>query len=493
MLAQFNQPQPSHLQLRVDPARVTTYAEQVQRYVTYRLTDHFAKRNQDGTRFAPTVSGCHVSAPGGIPTFLTITFDPERLWHFNPERMMEQELIRALSMSLRRPVVAFYNEPHFNSVLPTGICFMVVLRDLRKLGQIAAPALPCVAKLDLAAHNGDHKNKLLVPIGVGKNGAAWKHISTIKHAAFVGTTDSGKTTWIQSALAALLTENDPEFLRVALIDLKRNEFVFWHGAPHRFGEVAYTVGDALDLLKQIEGEVNRRGEIMGAALARNILSYNQVADADKRLPYLLVIVDEALDLVEGGRGGGVTNALLKNIATGGRSAGVFLWAGTQYPSAAEGLSRVISSNLRVFAFRMDSVAARVVACPAAQSISEKTPGRMYARFDDGVTEFQSFYLDDDELADIARRAGFVAGSGAASAARNEIGELITRAVKENGGVLTAGHIRAMLGQWRGSECGPREARRIAERMECDGLLAKNARDNNRRCVTDLAREKYGLT
>ena len=123
--------------------------------------------------------------------------------------------------------------------------------------------------------------------------------------------------------------------------------------------------------------------------------------------------------------------------------------------------------------------------------------RMHAKFDDGFTEYQSFYLNDDELAGIARRAGFVAGSATGDVAecggRDEIERLIKWAVEQNGGVLTVEHIRTMLGKWRGSECGPREARRIAERMEREGLLAKNARDNNRRCVTDAARERCGLT
>lgn len=479
--------------------RVEWYCRQVERYLTYRLREHLGKRNQNGTRYTPFQRGCVLTmGRDSKPVALFVVFDAERLWHFQPDRLMETRFVQSVSGALRRPVGAFEHTQGVDDPIPTGIAFCVLLRnDLAPVAQLASP-IPREAKLDLAALNGSHKNKLLVPIGVGRDGPVWKHVNTVQHVLYVGTTGCGKTSAMQSMLAALLTQNDPDLVKVALIDTARSEFVFWHNAPHVFERVAYSAGDAFALLKQVESEVERRGELLGAAMRRSIQAFNTDAPRGKRLPYLLVVVDECLDLVQSGRGGNAVNDLIKHVATVGRKAGVFLHAGTQYPSAAEGLSRIIATNLRTFAFRMDAVGARTVGCPSASAISEKTPGRMFARFDDQHTELQAFYLDDAELERVARQAGFVANTKTnaeqGAPKRDEVAELVRWAVESNGGVLTQSNIVEMLSQWRGAASTDREARRIAETLVTKGMLAKDPRHQNRRTVTDLARKTYcGLT
>lgn len=496
----------SHLQLRVDPLRLTQYAESVQGWVTQRLTQFLAKQNRDGSRFAPTVSDCLVSAVDGLPTFLAMTFNPEAFWHIEPERVLSPTFTRVLSADLRRPVFAYYNTPDVFvlSGLPVGPTFVVTLRRLPRQAELSAGVeFPRVVKLDLAARNGALKNKLLEPLGVDRNGKEiWKHVRTLQHILFVGATGSGKSTTMQASLAALLTQNDPALVRVALIDIARTEFVFWKHAPHVFGRVAHDIGGALGLLKEIECEVARRGTLLNQSLCRSIEAYNVYADQTRvaRLPYLLLYVDEGLELVMPGRGGAVVLEYLKRVAIGGRKTGVFLRFGTQNSSAAEGLSRVITTNLHKIAFRLDPVGARTVGAPDAGRIQESARGRMIAEFDDGRHELQGFWLDEQDLREIAERAGFGVSNRATNGEtgeadtpqQDEIKRLIEWAVSENGGVLTQGHIRAMLGQWRGT-CSEREARRMREALERDGILAKDARQNNRSCVTPTALERYGLS
>jgi S-DNA-T family DNA segregation ATPase FtsK/SpoIIIE len=350
----------------------------------------------------------------------------------------------------------------------------------------AIPArLPKRAPLDLRERD-DLRDKLRVPIGVSAEGEVWRDLPSIKHARFVGMSNSGKTTMIHCALAALLMHNTPAQLRVALIDLKRNEFVFWQDAPHRWGAVARDVDESEHLLREIKTETDRRNDLLGAAQRRSIESYN--ASAPNPLPYLLVVIDEARDLIQQAGARSAINKLLQSVAMGGRSAGVYLWAGTQYAGAAEGLSRVISENLKSFVFRVaDATSARVAGCPGAQTLPESAPGRMLARLRDDAepTMLQGFFLDDDELRAIGAR---VAGQTPAlpAAFSDKVRALLEWARDANSGFLAAADI-----QRHNADAGPRGARRLAEQLERDGLLTKDTRSQNRRRLTDHALELLG--
>jgi len=296
------------------------------------------------------------------------------------------------------------------------------------------------------------------------------------HALITGATGSGKSTWIHTALATLFKQTTPTHLQVALIDPKRSELAMWANVPHRLGEIAHTPHDAERLLTVVVDEMDRRGDLIARALCRDIAGYNH-AHADAPLPYLLVVIDECLDLVLAGKHT-LTN-LLKSIAIRGRSAGIILWAATQHASAVDGLPRVVALNLSSrLVFRVnDANAARSAGCPGAQDIPRTIPGRMLARISGEPIPVQSFYIGDDELLAAAR-----ALDGQVSVPASELSprdrKLLAWAVEQGGGYLGIADIQQVAG------VGSREARRIAERFERMGWLAKDPDRQNKRRVMD---------
>jgi DNA segregation ATPase FtsK/SpoIIIE-like protein len=112
---------------------------------------------------------------------------------------------------------------------------------------------------------GQLDDLLLVPLGVGRDGAHWRNLPDLGHTLIVGTTGSGKSTWLHSAIAALLTSAGPDRLRLALIDPKRSEFTAWAGVPHLIGDIANTEERATALLAGLAQEVDQRGHGDGDA------------------------------------------------------------------------------------------------------------------------------------------------------------------------------------------------------------------------------------
>ena len=385
--------------------------------------------------------------------------DTERLYHYSIADLSTPKVIAQLQAVTKKPVKVLRRN---------GFYFVIDLHATQRA------RLPDSVTLDLA--EGRPEGALLVPLGVGRDGAVWRSLPELGHTLIVGTTGAGKSTLIHSALAALLTSCGPDRLRLVLIDPKRSEFTAWADVPHLIGDIANTEEQATALLSDLAQEVGRRGDLFGAALCRDLAAYNRKA-ADP-LPYILIAIDECLDLVLSAGSKSNLAGYLKTIAIRGRSAGVILWAATQHASAVDGLPRVVNVNLSArLVFRVaDDNAARSAGCPGSESIPRDRPGRLLAKIDGKPQELQGYHLPDADLLKVARA---IAGSKPSGPTLSETeAALIAWALADNDGYLS------LLDIQRQAQLGPKAARRLAGQWERRGWLAKDVSNGNTRRVTD---------
>jgi hypothetical protein len=414
----------------------------------------FANGNQDGTAFSIRFDTVKLYGE----CWAAFHVDAERLWHFSVADLAKPAVLAQLAAVTRKPVRTFDDG---------GLAYVIELQAKPKT------RLPDSVALDLGTRPD---GALLVPLGLGRAGPVWRGLADIGHALIVGTTGSGKSTWLHSALASLLTSCGPDVLRLALIDPKRSEFTAWAGTPHLIADIAHTEQQAGKLLADLVIEIDRRGDLLAGALCRDIGAYNRKA-ADP-LPYILIAIDECLDLVLGS--GKELAGTLKTIAIRGRSAGVILWAATQHAATITGMPRVVNTNLTArLVFRVaDQSAAQVAGCPGAESLPRDRPGRLLAKIDGKPVELQAYHLPD---ADLARVAGSVAGTPKPSGPTLTTTEaaLATWAITENDGYLSVADIQEH------AHAGYREADRIARRWESNAWLEKDAGARNKRRITAL--------
>lgn len=221
------------------------------------------------------------------------------------------------------------------------------LAALRRPAEPRAPAV-CLAAADVplggscepAGLRGAHpRTSILAPWGRTLDAAlrlpvilgeiagrpTWLDLAAAPHVLIGGSTGSGKSTFLHSAIVSGTALQAPERLRVVLIDPKRVELNRYRGLAHVAAYVSENP-DARRVLTSVEREMDRRYQGMDALGARDI--------SETREPRVLVVIDEFADLVlTTRRTPNDVEGTLSRLLALGRAAGVHVILATQRPDA----------------------------------------------------------------------------------------------------------------------------------------------------------------
>jgi hypothetical protein len=249
-------------------------------------------------------------------------------------------------------------------------------------------------------NSGQAQGAYLIPIGQGTDGPVWHSLIETGHILVGGESGSGKSTWLNAALAALLEAHTPQELQVALLDPKEVEFQAYRGVPHLFAPLATEVGDASLLTARLIAELDRRRALFSRAGAKSLLRYNQ--RTGDRLPLILLIVDEVTDiaLATGLKSPFYTDLI--RLTSKGRAFGLGILLATQNPKA-EVLNTLIRGNMSTrISFRVATAEhSRVILGESgAQTLPRTIRGRLMARLDSKLDVLQGFYITDKEIAQL---------------------------------------------------------------------------------------------
>ncbi|MDO9302571.1 MAG: DNA translocase FtsK 4TM domain-containing protein, partial [Anaerolineales bacterium] len=171
--------------------------------------------------------------------------------------------------------------------------------------------------------------------GLGRDVAGIPVIASIEsmpHMLIAGTTGSGKSVCVNSILTCLLLYNTPDDLRIVLVDPKRVELTGYNGIPHLLGPVVVEMDRVIGALQWMTREMDKRYHLFAQAGSRNIVDYNarMKLQGQKKLPYLVVIIDELADLMM--IAPDETEKTITRLAQLARATGIHLILATQRPS-----------------------------------------------------------------------------------------------------------------------------------------------------------------
>ncbi|MFC2011455.1 DNA translocase FtsK [Chloroflexota bacterium] len=175
------------------------------------------------------------------------------------------------------------------------------------------------------------RTKLAIALGKGAGGeAVAADLARMPHLLIAGATGSGKTVCLNSTICCLLQYNTPNDVRFIMIDPKRVELTTFNGIPHLITPVIVDNNKALEALRWLTQEMDKRYQTLAKVGARNIEGYNKNKQRDERMPYLVLIIDELADLMMAG-GDEVEHGLCR-LAQLARAVGIHLVVATQRPS-----------------------------------------------------------------------------------------------------------------------------------------------------------------
>ncbi len=169
-------------------------------------------------------------------------------------------------------------------------------------------------------------------------------LARMPHLLISGSTGSGKTIMISNLILSLLYRNSPEILRLILVDPKRVEFPVYNELPHLLSPVIFDAQKAVNALKWLIAEMERRFDILSKGSSRDIASYNEKVfkENEAPLPYIVLIIDELADLMAA-RGREMEAGIVR-LAQMARAVGIHLVVATQRPSV-EVITGLIKANI----------------------------------------------------------------------------------------------------------------------------------------------------
>ncbi|MFA5149883.1 MAG: DNA translocase FtsK 4TM domain-containing protein [Candidatus Omnitrophota bacterium] len=343
---------------------------------------------------------------------------------------------------------------------------------------------------EMLASEPFQKTKSSLALALGKDIAGKTIVARLEnmpHLLIAGTTGSGKTVCINALILSLLYRNSPADLKFVMIDPKMVELMPFNGLPHLLCPLVTEAKKAAAALNWVVNEMEERYRLLAKAGNRNIESYNE---KEKKLPYIVVVVDEFADLM-------VVmpdqiETAVQRLAQLARAVGIHLILATQRPSVNV-ITGVIKANLPArLSFKVASkVDSRTV---LDMNGADKLLGKGDMLFlnpgDEKPTRIQGALVSDKEIEKVVT---FIKGQSEpvynedivkeqqkTGLANGEKDELYDEAVK----IIMESNQASVSILQRRMRLGYTRAARIIDMMEQEGLVGPYEGSKPRRILVD---------
>jgi len=194
------------------------------------------------------------------------------------------------------------------------------------------------------------RNLLKVPLGKNLSGDVISmDIRNMPHILIAGSTNSGKSSCINSFIISMLLKVRPNEVKFIMIDPKMVELSIYNGIPHLLAPIVVNPKKAAVALSWAVEEMENRLKILSDYRCKNLEQFNYEVERNKvkdpdlvKLPYILIIIDELADLML--VAASEVEESINRIASMGRAVGLHLVIATQRPSV-DIITGVIKANI----------------------------------------------------------------------------------------------------------------------------------------------------
>lgn len=251
-------------------------------------------------------------------------------------------------------------------------------------------------------------SKLLAALGKNIMGnVVWCEIDKTPHLLVAGATGSGKSVCINGIICSILMRTKPDEVKLVMVDPKKVELSVYNGVPHLMCPVVTDPKKASVALAKIVSEMEHRYDVFSDTGTKNIATYNEYVDNKnkhlgegekiKRMPYIVVIVDELADLMLVASKE-VEDSIMR-ITQMARAAGIHLIIATQRPST-DVITGLIKANIpsRISFAVSSSIDSRTILdMTGAEKLLGKGDMLLLPMGESSPQRLQGAYISDDEI------------------------------------------------------------------------------------------------
>lgn len=292
-----------------------------------------------------------------------------------------------------------------------------------------------VALRDLLESNEFQKHPSRLAFATGKDIAGKVVVSDIArmpHLLIAGATGSGKSVCINTLIMSILYKAKPDEVKLIMIDPKVVELSVYNGIPHLYIPVVTDPKKAAGALNWGVAEMTDRYNKFAEFGVRDLKGYNKKIDAlrdvkdedkPKKLPQIVIIVDELADLMMVAPGE-VEDSICR-LAQLARAAGIHLIIATQRPSVNV-ITGLIKANMpsRIAFSVTSSVDSRtIIDMGGAEKLLGKGDMLFYPQGYQKPARVQGAFVSDEEVSDVV---DFLKNKNTDSAYSAEVEEQIAK-------------------------------------------------------------------
>ena len=267
-------------------------------------------------------------------------------------------------------------------------------------------SMVCVREILESIPKTMDSSKLCVALGRNIMGRpVYTEINKTPHLLVAGSTGSGKSVCINSIIVSMLMRAKPDEVKLVLVDPKKVELSMYNGVPHLLTPVVTDPRKANIALKKIVVEMENRYEMFSESGTKNIAGYNAYVDKHneensnklRRLPYIVVIIDELADLMLVAAKE-VEDSIMR-ITQMARAAGIHLIVATQRPST-DVITGVVKANIpsRISFAVSSSIDSRTILdMTGAEKLLGKGDMLFLPQGENTPLRIQGTFISDDEI------------------------------------------------------------------------------------------------
>ncbi len=256
---------------------------------------------------------------------------------------LANDMARALGVGAVRVVAPLQGKHTIGVEVPNSEKEKVRMRDMLQLA-------------------GSKPERMQIPLFLGKDSAGEALVSDLTempHLLIAGTTGSGKSVCISGIIVGILLMKRPDEVKMILIDPKMVEMAAFNTIPHLMSPIVTETQQAVKILEWATVKMDERYSLLAEARVRNIAEYNKLgpeqiierfapssaeeeAKIPKRLPYIVIVIDELADLMM--TAAKEIEAFIVRLAQKSRAVGIHIVLATQRPQATV-VTGLIKANM----------------------------------------------------------------------------------------------------------------------------------------------------